>query len=138
MSGSTSLILKNFSLLYPFGPISEPLAPLPKAQIWLPFHCSCSWMIMRYGKAKRLAWPYPITIAGCLWAIYRKTGIARISWMSFQNMHVSWAWITPTTWTNWQTKPYRSQRVWLYPTCETCIVRLKYMAINLSEYKQRW
>lgn len=96
---SVSLVSNALPHSHPVSPNSKPPAPLPKAQIWLPFHCSCSWMIMRYGKGKRLAWPYPITIIGCLWAIYQKTGIARISWKNFQNMHVSWACITPTT--NW-------------------------------------
>lgn len=69
------------------SPIPSPHCPRHN---WLPFHCSCSWMILRYGKAKTLALPYLLTIIGYLWAIFQRTGIEMISSKSLPNTHVSW------------------------------------------------
>jgi len=53
-------------------------------------HYSYSWMIMRFGKGKRLVLPYLITITACLWEIFQRIETEMTCSKSLQSTHVSW------------------------------------------------
>lgn len=69
------------------GPGLGPEPFCPKAI--LPKNCSCSWMIMKFERGKRLALWFPLTITVYSWGISLRTEIMMICMRSLLSTHVS-------------------------------------------------
>lgn len=67
----------------------RPRAARPRPLAILPTNCSCSWMIMKFERGKRLALRFPLTITVYSWGISPRIEIGTICLRSLLGTHVS-------------------------------------------------